>query len=125
MLWRSRVQAWIVRGAKLATEVERRCQLCIIKKKLAVKQRMGDKDEDSVTPSWPWFSIALDLMGPVKVKAMVNSRASMKVWPLVIVCKRTGVVHTEVMAKYGAEDFLLAYNHFTAIRGKPAKVTSD
>ena len=68
------MQAWIVQGGRLATKVEKECQLCTIKKKRAAEQRMGDKDEDSVTPSWPWHSIALDLMGPVKVRAMVNRR---------------------------------------------------
>ena len=124
-LWRSRAYIWIVRGKKLATEVVRECQLCLIKKKVGAEQQMGDIGEDAVTPGWPWHSIALDLMGPVKIKLMVKSRAEMKVWPLVIVCRRTGAVHTEVMAKYGAADFLLAYAHFTARRGTPSKVTSD
>ena len=65
-LWWSKAQAWIMQGGRLATKVEKECQLCTIKK-MAVEQRMGDNDKDSVTPSWPWHSIALDLMGPVKV----------------------------------------------------------
>ena len=45
-------------------------------------------------PAPPFTYICLDLMGPVEVPAMVNYRAKMKVWPLVIVCQSTGAVHT-------------------------------
>ena len=56
---------------------------------------------------------------------MVNSRAKMKVWPLIIVCMSTGAVHTELCHNYGAEAFLLQWDYFTSIRGDPTKVFSD
>jgi hypothetical protein len=49
----------------------------------------------------------------------------MKVWPLVIVCQATGALHTAVAHDYSTDAFLLQWDHFTAIRGVPAKVGSD
>ena len=56
---------------------------------------------------------------------MVNYRAKMKVWPLMIVCQLAGAVHTGLCQNYGAEVFLLQWDQFTALRGCPAKVVSD
>ena len=87
---------------------------------------MGDlppERADVNTP--PWTYICLDLMGPVLVKSMVNKRASMKVWPLVFVCQATGATAVLLMHDYGTEAFLLQYEHFTSVRGHPAKIVSD
>ena len=87
---------------------------------------MGDLPGERVSTCCPpWTYIALDLMGPMLVKSMVNSRAKMKVWPLAIVCQSTGAVHVQVMHNYGAEAFLLQFSHFTAVRGDPQKIVSD
>ena len=69
---------------------------------------MGDLPKERVGVTCSLFTfVSLDLMGPVEVRAMVNSRSKMKVWPLVLVCKSTGSVHTGVCLNYGAEAFLL------------------
>ena len=41
------------------------------------------------------------------VRAMVKKRETIKVWPLIFVCKNTGAVHTEVIYNYRAKAFLL------------------
>ena len=75
--------------------------------------------------SKPFHSVSLDLLGPILVKSMVNKRAGMKVWPLLIVCQATGAVHCEVMHSYGTPAFLLQWSRFVAIRGDPAVAVSD
>ena len=75
--------------------------------------------------SKPFNAICLDLFGPVEVKAMVNKRAIMKVWPVLFVCQTTGAVHVEVMHDYGTQAFLLQWGKFTALRGDPGVVVSD
>ena len=55
----------------------------------------------------------------------MNARARMKVWPLLIVCRATGALHTLVMHNYGTTVFLLQWSNFVALRGNPAKVVSD
>jgi hypothetical protein len=73
----------------------------------------------------PFTDIALDLLGPTVVKAMTNKRAKLKVWPLLIVCQATSVVHIEVMHDYGSAAFMLQWRHYTAVRGRPGLVISD
>ena len=65
------------------------------------------------------------LHGGMTVKAMVNKRARMKVYPLILVCQATGAVHTQVAHDYSTSAFLLQWDHFVAIRGRPTKVVSD
>ena len=124
-LWRSRSRAWIVRGHKLAEKICRNCKKCVLRKKELVSQRMGDLPERKFDVCPPFTNVTLDLAGPILVKSMVNSRANMKVWPLVIVCLNTGAVQILLMHNYGAEAFLLQWSHFTSLRGHPKTVVSD
>ena len=69
--------------------------------------------------------MALDLIGPTLISAMVKKRAEMKVWPLVITCFSTGAVHLLVMHDYSTQAFLLQLEHFVALKGRPLSVRSD
>ena len=87
---------------------------------------MGALPEERCLPGVkPFSAICLDLLGPVVVKAMVNKRSHMKVWPLLFVCQATGAMHFEVMHDYGTGALLLQWDHFVSIRGTPSKVVSD
>ena len=125
-LARSRAMVWVVRGYKLAEKVEKECRKCIIDRKELQEQRLADLPEERCVPgSPPWSSICLDLAGPMQVKAMVSSKAKMKVWPLLMVCQGTGAVHIQLMHTYGTEAFLLQWEQFHSIRGDPDPVVSD
>ena len=58
----------------------------------------------------PFTNVTLDLAGPITMKAMTNSRASMKVWPKVIICLNTGAVTILLIHNYRAEVFMLHWN---------------
>ena len=125
-LWRSRARAWIHKGYSLAKRVEMDCTFCKVKRKVLLDQKMGSLPEERVavgTP--PWTGVAVDLLGPTEVKAMVNSRAKMKVWPLVVTCLSTGALKILVMHSYGTEALLLQWEHFTSQHGAPSVVYSD
>ena len=125
-LWRSRTQAWIWRGAKLASSVERECLVCKARKAEACQQRMGNLPEERIAVGTkPFTFVCLDLMGPILVRSMVNKRAHMKVWPILFVCQSTGALHIQVAHDYGKAAFLLQYDHFVALRDAPQKVVSD
>ena len=64
-------------------------------------------------------------LGPMEIKAIVNKRAHMKVWPLLLVCQSTRAVHMQVCHDSSTQGFLLQYDHYIVIRGAPAKVVSD
>ena len=86
---------------------------------------MGDLPERKFDVCPPFTNVTLDLAAPIMIKSMVNSRANMKVWPLIIVCLNTGAVQILLMHNYGAESFLLQWSHFTSLRGNPRTVVSD
>ena len=125
-LWRSRADVWIWKGMKLAEKVEKACVRCIARKAALREQRMGNLPDERISPGTPPFTaICLDLLGPVTVKAMVNKRATMKVWPILMVCQGTGAVHTQLCHDYGTQAFLLQWENFVALRGTPSLVVSD
>ena len=103
-LWRSCSQAWIHQGYNLAKRVEQECVLCTLKKKVLLDQKMGPLPVVRfAVSSPPWTGVAIDLLGSTEVKAMTNSRAKMKVWPLVIACLSTGALMILVMHSYGTQ----------------------
>ena len=125
-LAQSRARAWIQRGMSLAKRVASECQTCRIRRRSLMEQKMGDlPPERWETANPPWTHVSLDLMGPMEVKSMVNSRGTVKVWPLLVACLATGAVHSAVMHNYGTSAFLLQWENFTALRGCPRLVWSD
>ena len=125
-LARSRSRAWICGGGKLAKRIANGCVYCRRKEAKLVEQRMGQLPKERVAVgSPPFVGVCLDLMGPMEVRGVVNKRSTMKVWPLLFVCQATGALHISLMHDYGTEAFILQYRSFVALRGKPAKVTSD
>ena len=76
-------------------------------------------------PVRPFSHVCLDYTGAITVKAMVNKRAEMKVFPLVFVCVNTGAVHLQLAADYSTKSFMLEFNQFIALRGPPSYVRCD
>ena len=124
--FRSRTRAWIVHARPLADQVARDCLQCRRKLKCFAEQRMGFLPlERTDVFSKPFTNSSIDLLGPYGVKAMVNSRATMKVWVVVLVCLSTGALHIEVASSYGTDSFLVAFKTFVSLRGRPARVYTD
>ena len=125
-LWTSRSDAWIWQGRRLAKKVCQGCVRCRADRAALLEQQMGDLPAERVAVgAKPFTYVCLDFMGPFDCKSMVNSRAHMKVYPLLVVCQATGALHTEVAHNYSTSAFLLAWDHFTSRRGYPDKVFSD
>ena len=117
---------WIHFGMSLAKKVCSACMLCIMKAKVMAEQRMASLPIERIGLQLPpWTHVCIDLMGPVSVRAMVNSRAKMKCWPVVVVCMQTGATHIMLSHDYGTAAFLLQWSGFTALRGHPKLVISD
>ena len=76
-------------------------------------------------PAPPFTNIGIDLLGPLKVKSMVNKRAQMKVWVVIFLCLNSKAVSMELAPGYSTEDFLVAYSAHTSQRGTPTYVHSD
>ena len=64
-------------------------------------------------------------MENVTVKTLVNKKAKMRVYPLILVCQATGAVHDQVACDHSTTAFLVQWDHFVAVHGRPTKVVSD
>ena len=124
-LARSREKVWVVRGRDVAKKVCSQCYLCRRRNKVLVGQKMAEIKEESVTMCRPWTYVSLDFAGPVQVKGAVNSRARMKSWIVVYVCRATKAVELLATCGYSTADFLLKHEEFIARHGAPATVVSD
>ena len=125
-LFRSRSDAWIVRGRSLAEKVVKECGWCNRQDKRTLNQQMGDLPPQKFDiPCLPFTNICIDLAGPYQVKAMNNARSKLKVWPVLFCCLNTGALAIYVAAGNSTEKFLTAYSHYCSERGKPNFVYSD
>ena len=87
-------------------------------------QRGGLPEERTLPGSKPFAATCLEFMDSVTVKAMVNKRAKTEVYPLILVCQDTGAVYTQVAYDLSTNAFLIQWDHFVAVRGRPTKVVS-
>ena len=124
-LARSRAHAWIHKGRYLARKVVSKCVHCRATTAQIQRQRMWALPKERCLPgAKPFSAVCLDLLGPVVVKAMVNKRSHMKVWPLLFMCQATGAMHLEVMHDYRTEALLLQWDCFVALRWSPIRESS-
>ena len=86
---------------------------------------MASIPESLQLPTATFTNIGIDLVGPLKVKSMVNKRAQMKVWVVIFLCLNSKAVSMELAPGYSTEDFLTAYSAHISQRGKPTFVHSD
>merc|ERR1711867_315642 len=106
---RSRHKAWNVRARPLAKKVSGDCLECHRRFKILMSQHEAYIPEERMfLGSPPFTSTAMDFLGPYKVKAMTNSRLTMKVWSVVFGCLNTGGVHIKFNKTYGTDALLLS-----------------
>ena len=122
---RSREKVWIHRGRNLAKKVCTECPLCRRRSRKLESQKMSIVKEESLSVCRPWTFISLDFSGPVKVKGVVNTRARLKCWIVVYVCRSTKAVELLAMCGYDTQSFLLKHEEFVARHGAPKSVVSD
>ena len=121
-----RLGYWIVRGRKLAEKVARDCYYCKHRRAKTEQQQMAQLPK-AITdvPCRAFTNICIDYSGGVKVRGVVNSRASKVCFPLVIICMNTGCVHLQLSQGYSTDDFMVQFEEFCALRGVPALVRTD
>ena len=121
-----RLGYWIVNGRRLADKVARDCLLCRARAARTQEQRMASlPSQISEVPCRAFSHIAIDFHGGLKVKGVVNKRASKICFPLIFQCLNTGCLHLGLAQGYSTEDFLLQFDQFCALRGTPVLVRTD
>ena len=93
----------------------------------ALRKVLGDnfRPELCSNRSDPFTHISLDIMAPIKVKQTVKARTERAVYPIIFTCLTTTSLHSKVAVSYSTEDFMLQFDKFCSIRGKPTWVYTD
>ena len=86
---------------------------------------MSNVKEESLSVCRPWTYVSLDFSGPIKVKGVVNSRARLKCWAILYICRSTKAVELLATCGYDTQSFLLKHEEFVARHAAPKSIVSD
>ncbi len=119
---------WVIGLTKAARDLCKKCTECRSKSAVEVHQRMAPIPEHrlgSGTIMLPAFATTgVDYTGAIEVK-MGRCRAREKRYWVLFTCTQYRAVHIEVLRSLDSDEFLMAFERFTARRGVPKVVISD
>jgi hypothetical protein len=121
---RSRSHVWITRIRPRAQSVKRACFTCRRRAKELGNQKMAPLPAHRMGPTPPFWSTAVDLVGPLSIVGTVNTRTTRKAWGMIFVCMARSLTHVEIAESYSTEAFLLALRRFMALHGAPKRFQS-
>ena len=122
---KSRRKFWILHARKLAEKIKHACYECrLIDKKLA-EQKMAPLPKSRLKIAPPFFTISMDLFGPIEIKDSVKQRSRKKVWAVIFNCTVTRAMYLDLTEDYGTDAILQTIRRFVSIRGCPSEIQSD
>ena len=116
---------WTTRGGQLAKKVKTNCVPCRKVDHKTMTQPMGELPEDLLRHAYAWGYCQLDLFGPMMCRSDVISRASKKVWGMIIEDVNSGAVYLDVVDDYSAHAVIMTLSRFGNLRGWPGVISSD
>ena len=123
-----RNEVWIPKIRKLASDLDKNCKICLLKRKKMAAQVMGNLPDCRVEPAPAFQSVCLDLFGPILIRddcVKKGPRVQKKVYGVVITCTATRAVYLDVAVDYSTEAFLHVLRRFKAEKGDVKLVISD
>jgi len=124
-LQRSRTDAWIIRGRRLAKVIKAECFKCKLRQKILQEQLIAPLPESRLPPAPVFNSTAVDLFGPISIRDTVKGKVKKSCWGVLFCCTVTSAIHLEVTEDYSCDSFLLALRRFINLRGVPSRFQSD
>ena len=116
-----RAKYWILKGFATVKASLKACVVCKKVNSRLAEQQMADLPEWRTTPSPPFSHTGLDYAGPL----FITKKGTQKRYILLFTCGVTRAVHLELTQTLDQQDFLLAFDRFTARRGVPSNMYSD
>ena len=114
---------WIHGGANLIRKVLSSCVMCKRRKPTKMTQQMAPLPSKRIVGNTdrvlPFQNISLDAAGPWMVKQEGRGAVRKKRWLLVIRCLTFGAVYMDVLAGMSWPQFLMTFDRFCSIRGRP------
>ena len=123
-----RNEVWIPKARKLASDLDKNCKICLLKRKKLAAQVMGNLPDCRVEPAPAFQSVCLDLFGPIIIRddcVKKGPRVMKKVYGVVITCTATRAVYLDVAIDYSTEAFLHVLRRFKSDRGDVRLINSD
>ena len=118
----------IQNGRRLIRNLLNACVTC---RKLRAKtstQFMADLPSDRLSDLPPFTHVGMDVFGPFYIhdgKSTRSTKATKKIWALIIVCLPSRAVHLEYLPGMDTPTFWNAFKRFQAIRGPCKTIRSD
>ena len=121
--WEVRQRYWVVGAGPEIRKMIRSCVTCRKVNARPQKQLMADLPQERVSAETPaFFSVQLDVFGPIMVK---TGRVERKRYGLMCVCVVTRAVHIELLDSLRADSLINAIRRISARRGPIRQVRSD
>ena len=123
--------AWIVGAKKLAAKITQLCVRCRFLRRQLEGQKMAPLPPRLTVPCPPFTNVAIDLLGPFKLKKMGGSKVTrgnqgtIKGWALLVLCQNVKAVKLYLIEGYATCNFLMAYDQHVADHGNPTFIHSD
>ena len=123
-----RNDVWIPKVRKYASDLDKNCKICLIKRKKMASQIMGDLPDCRVEPGPPFQSVCMDLFGPLIIRddcIKKGPRVKKKVWGVVLTCTATRGVYLDIAIDYSTEAIKHVLRRFMADKGDVRLIISD
>ena len=119
-----RARFWITKCRQTVRQIIRSCMKCRVFCTKPFTQEAAPLPKERVCGGAPFSCIGVDLGGPLYAR---DSRTSdpKKVYFVLFTCTAVRAVHLELVESLSTEDFMKAFERFTARRGRPSVVFSD
>ena len=122
---KSRRKFWVIRARKLAEKIKGSCYECRRLDKELAQQLMAPLPDSRVKIAPTFFTVSMDLFGPMEIRDTVKQRTKKKVWGVIFTCTVTRATYIDLTEDYSTDAILQTLRRFVSIRGCPGEIQSD
>ena len=119
-----RERFWIPRGRQVVRRIIHGCPRCRAFHTEPFNEEAAPLPRERVHQRPPFSAVGVDMAGPVYRKNP-SGLAPLKTWLVLFTCAVVRAVHVELVESLSAEDFMKAFERFSARRGVPEVIYSD
>merc|ERR1711867_161241 len=123
-----RNEIWILKLRNIVTEIDKKCKLCLLKRKKMAAQVMGNLPEVRSQPSAAFSAVCMDLFGPMMIRdncVKKGPRIYKKVWGVLFTCTASRAIYLDVAIDYSMEAVLHTIRRLPALRDDDSDISSE
>ena len=124
-----RSDVWVVSARKVASSIDGKCKICLIRRHKIAGQLMGELPECRSDPVHPaWSAVNMDIFGPYLIRddcVKKGPRVFKKVWGVIYTCTLTRGVYLDVIVDYSTQQVLHTVRRLLSHKGNVRLIISD